>query len=82
MKVIQDIVLNHTSNFGEENLFPMFKRLDPAGLNETASTALSKIENGKLPSNYDSLSPALQYSSRINAMKEDSSDTNHIYHHE
>ena len=82
MKVIQDIVLNHTSNFGEENLFPMFRRLDTSGLDETIEVALSKIENEKLPSNYDSLTPALQYSSRINAMKEDSSDTENIYHHE
>lgn len=82
MKVIQDIVLNHTSNFGEENLFPMFRRLNPTGLNETISTGLSKIENSKLPSNYDTLTPALQYSSRINAMKENSSDTDNIYHHE
>lgn len=82
MKVIQDIVLNHTSNFGEENLFPMFRRLDPTGLNETIETGLSKIENSKLPGNYDSLTPALQYSSRIDAMKEDSKDIKNIYHHE
>ena len=82
MKVIQDIVLNHTSNFGEENLFPMFKRLDTTDLNETIENALSKIDNGKLPNNYDTLTPALQYSSRINAMKEDSKDTENIYHHE
>lgn len=27
IKVIQDIVVNHTGNFGEENLFPMFKKI-------------------------------------------------------
>jgi glycosidase len=26
MKLIQDIVLNHTGNFGEENLLPLFKQ--------------------------------------------------------
>ena len=82
MKVIQDIVINHSSNFGEENLFPMFKRNAPTGLNETINQALTKLPNPWLPSNYDSLTPAAQYSARITAMKEDYNDTQHIYHHE
>ncbi len=84
MKVIQDIVLNHSSNFGEENLYPLFRRNAPAlnSVNESISTALTKIAPpGKLPDNYDSLTPAQQYNARINAMKEDSIDTEHIYHH-
>jgi glycosidase len=85
MKVIQDIVLNHSSNFGEENLYPLFRRNAPAlnNLNESITAALTKIAPpGKLPDNYDSLSPGMQYGARINAMKEDSIDTDHIYHHE
>jgi len=85
MKVIQDIVLNHSSNFGEENLYPLFRRNAPAlnSVNESINTALTNIApTGKLPDNYDSLTPARQYGARINAMKEDSIDTEHIYHHE
>ncbi|OOM74392.1 cyclomaltodextrin glucanotransferase precursor [Clostridium puniceum] len=82
LKVIQDIVLNHTSNFGEENLFPLFNRVAPTSLNDTAASSLKNILSPLLPSNYDTLTPALQYSTRINAMKEDSNDPNHIYHHE
>ena len=79
IKIIQDIVLNHTSNFGEINLFPMFKK--NAAMLET-SDCLERIDNGKLPSNYDSLTPAAQYSARIDAMKNDASDVAKIYHHE
>ncbi|GKX66547.1 alpha-amylase family glycosyl hydrolase [Inconstantimicrobium mannanitabidum] len=82
MKIIQDIVLNHTSNFGEENLFPMFKRNSPTGLNETANNAITQVINPWLPKNYDSLTPSQQFDARISAMKNDSTDTNNIYHHE
>ncbi|HOV14921.1 MAG TPA: alpha-amylase family glycosyl hydrolase, partial [Spirochaetota bacterium] len=83
IKVIQDIVLNHTGNFGEENLYPLFRRNAPTGLNESITTALTKIApTGLLPTNYDSLTPGLQYSARISAMKEDTKDTNFVYHHE
>jgi len=82
MKVIQDIVLNHTGNFGEENIFPMFTRNDTTGLNEPIEEALTRIDNGRLPDNYDSLNPNIQYGARIDAMKEDKNDINHIYHHE
>lgn len=82
LKVIQDIVLNHTSNFGEENLFPLFNRVAPTSLNDTAASSLKNLSSPLLPSNYDTLTPAQQYSARVNAMKEDSKDPNHIYHHE
>ncbi len=80
IKVIQDIVLNHTGNFGEENLYPMFKR-SPAVQDTPAS--LEKIAPaGRLPANYDTLTGAQQYQARIAAMKEDTVDTARIYHHE
>ncbi|MDP4146442.1 MAG: alpha-amylase family glycosyl hydrolase, partial [Bacillota bacterium] len=82
MKVIQDVVFNHSSNFGEENIYPLFTRNAPTGLNDTASIGLTKINNGKLPADYDTQTPSVQYSDRINAMKTDAIDTNHIYHHE
>ena len=82
IKVIQDIVFNHSSNFGEENLYPLFKREAPASLNDTISSVSKYDLNGKLPANYDTLTPALQYAARINAMKEDTADTARVYHHE
>lgn len=81
-KVIQDIVYNHTGNFGEENLFPMFERNAPTSIYETIETALTKATNSKLPDNYFDLNPVEQYNVRIALMKEDAKDTNHIYHHE
>ncbi|MCX8131127.1 MAG: alpha-amylase family glycosyl hydrolase [Clostridia bacterium] len=77
MKVIQDIVLNHTGNFGEENLFPMFKK-DPTKPDVSAN--MIKITD-KLPANYDSLTPSQQYDARINIMKNLPANNN-IYHTE
>ncbi len=79
IKIIQDIVLNHTGNFGEENIYPMFYRQHA----EPYNNAFSKGPyTNRLPSNYDSLSAGLQYGARITAMKEDYTDVDHIYHHE
>jgi glycosidase len=83
LKVVQDVVYNHSGNFGEENLYPLFRRNAPTGLNEDIDDALTKIAPvGKLPADYDTMLPNEQYGARIAAMKEDSIDTGHIYHHE
>jgi len=80
MKIIQDIVLNHTSNFGEKNLFPMFEK---NYRNADTVANLVKTDPYKvLPDNYHSLNGGQQYGARINAMKEDHTDVRHIYHHE
>ncbi|MBE6051570.1 MAG: starch-binding protein [Clostridium sp.] len=80
IKIIQDVVLNHTGNFGEENLFPLFKK-DNENLD---SINCLKLNNPLklLTANYDGLTPGQQYDARIRAMKEDSNDTDNIYHHE
>lgn len=80
LKIIQDIVLNHTGNFGEENIFPLFKK--DRNLKDIAENLINIDINGKLPSNYKSLTPDQQYQARIAAMKEDMKDTKYIYHHE
>ncbi len=82
MKVIQDIVWNHSGNFGEENLYPLFTRNAPLGLNDTIASVTKTDPGAKLPANYDTLLPSAQYSARITAMKEDTKDTNFVYHHE
>lgn len=88
MKIIQDVVFNHSSNFGEENLYPMFKRnaVDfsvPIATRDNIDLAITKYDpNGVLPADYDTMLPAVQYGSRITAMKDDAVDTEKIYHHE
>ncbi len=80
MKIIQDIVLNHTGNFGEANLFPLFKK--DATKPDTFANLVKTDPNNVLPENYNALNGGAQYGARIDAMKEDTNDVNHIYHHE
>ncbi|MEJ3719024.1 alpha-amylase family glycosyl hydrolase [Paenibacillus polymyxa] len=77
LKVIQDIVVNHTGNFGEENLYPMFKK-DPAKP-DTGNNLVKTTD--KLPSNYDSMTPDQQYQARLALMKT-AETNNNIYHTE
>ena len=79
LKIIQDVVFNHTGNFGESNLLPMFEK-DESNLSSV--DCMQKVDGIQLPSNYDSLDPNSQYKARLNLMKEDANDTNNIYHHE
>ncbi|MDD5890561.1 MAG: alpha-amylase family glycosyl hydrolase [Ruminococcus sp.] len=82
LKIIQDVVFNHSGNFGEATLAPMFtkdySKLDTADCMQPidGSTFQSKYPN------YDDLLPADQYQARLAIMKEDSNDTNHYYHHD
>ena len=80
MKIVLDVVFNHTGNFGEENLFPMFD-YDP-GKDSTIAGIKRNEEYGILNKSYDSKNGNQQYDMRINAMKNDGSDPFHIYHHE
>lgn len=77
LKVIQDIVVNHTGNFGEENLYPMFKK-DPAKP-DTANNLVKTTD--KLPPNYDTMTPDQQYQARLALMKNEGTNNN-IYHTE
>jgi len=89
MKIIQDIVLNHSGNFGEENLYPLFKE-DTSGNyigldnpdNLTANLKLNSAAQAYEGGDYSTITPGQQYGARIAAMKEDDQDTEHIYHHE
>lgn len=91
IKVIQDIVLNHTSNFGEAGLFKMFDTrklgIDSNGhtnfvtIDENGGYGYRALEKALAGSNYNTLKGEAQYAARINAMKEDSNDTDLIYHH-
>lgn len=80
MKIILDVVFNHTGNFGEANLFPMFEKTGDLSL----FSCVKRLANSPLPSSYDSMSGAKQYDERIAAMKNtrnNGADPNYIYHH-
>ena len=83
MKIILDIVLNHTGNFGEANLCKMFTRdwtKDQSNINECMVPYTQK-DGGKLPDNYASLSD--QYGERLSLMKntKGKNNDNHNYWH-
>lgn len=71
MKIIQDVVFNHTSNNGEEGLFPIMRQEYKLGNGVTgnSTTMVKDDRKGVLPSDYDSLNPTLQYQARDSAMK-------------
>ena len=87
IKVIQDIVLNHTGNWGETNLYQMFEKgeddgeMSPSML--VGGTHVDRLEAGAKMNggDYEGLIPGNQYGARISAMKEDYIDTEKIYHH-
>lgn len=82
LKIIQDIVLNHSGNFGEATLAPMFTK-DYSNLG--SSDCMKVIPDSTLAKNYSgykSMLPADQYQARLAVMKEDVNDTAHNYHHD
>ncbi|MDE7179775.1 MAG: starch-binding protein [Muribaculaceae bacterium] len=83
MKLILDIVLQHTGNFGEETLCPMFVKdynMPMSNINKS----MKLHPNSKLPSNYYSLEPGEQYSHRLGLMKNTrgvNQDVHNYWHH-
>lgn len=83
MKIILDIVLQHTGNFGEENLCPMFTKDYTKNLSNI-NTSLLLHPDTKLPSNYFSLPAGSQYASRLALMKNtdgQNHDSHNYWHH-
>ena len=86
MKIILDIVLNHTGNFGEENLCKLFTRdwsANQATLEECL-IPLTQKDGGRLPDNYNNLSGDQQYAKRLAEMKNtdgQNHDTHNYWHH-
>ncbi len=86
MKIILDIVLNHTGNFGEGNLCKLFNRdwtKDQSQIDE-CMVPYTKSQGGKLPDNYNSLNGSAQYSARLSQMKNTTGtnyDTHNYWHH-
>lgn len=84
LKIIQDVVWNHTGNFGEKTLCPMFNRKYSSVQDLGSIDSLEINPNGPLAkyySNYNSLNPSAQYGARLACMKEDSKDPANNYHH-
>ena len=85
MKIVQDVVWNHSGNFGEATLAPMFTK-EYSSLKDLESIdSMKLISNSKLAQvypNYNSLNADAQYQARLAIMKEDANDTNHYYHHD
>ncbi len=85
MKIIQDVVWNHTGNFGENTLCHMFDK-EYNSIQDLGSLNCMKVTpNGPLAKstpNYSSLNnPDREYGARLNCMKSDSIDTAFNYHH-
>lgn len=86
MKIILDIVLNHTGNFGEENLCKLFTRdwtANQATIDD-CMVPFTVSQGGKLPDNYLSLVAGSQYDARLAQMKNTDGvnhDVNNYWHH-
>lgn len=86
MKIVLDIVLNHTGNFGEENLCKLFTRdwsANQATLDQCMIPYTQK-DGGRLPDNYNNLTNNEQYAKRLAQMKNtdgQNHDVNNYWHH-
>lgn len=86
MKLILDIVIQHTGNFGEENLCRMFRKdytKDLADI-EASMIPVPESEGGRLPADYPSMKPSQQYGTRLAMMKNTdftNRDTHNFWHH-
>ena len=82
IKIILDIVLNHTGNFGEENLCKIYERdtdLETQGMIDACMTPTEA-----LGSDYLSLLPGYQYQRRLAMMKNtdgQNHDVHNYWHH-
>ncbi len=90
MRLIQDVVINHTGNFGESFLAPMFTK-EYSSIKDLETIDCMKIIPGsdldKTFPNYDSMDGDTQYQARLNIMKDTNvlssaaHDTDNYYHH-
>ena len=83
LKIVLDIVLNHTGNFGEQTLCPEFTR-NTSLRNQADITACMLPDASKLGSDYNSLPGAKQHSRRLALMKNtdgQNHDTHNYWHH-
>lgn len=80
MKIILDVVFNHTGNFGEEFLCPMFKKEGDL----SSIDCMKRHPQSRLPENYDNMSSGEQYQARLALMKNTDGknhDSKNYWHH-
>ncbi|MBM6993977.1 MAG: starch-binding protein [Prevotella sp.] len=87
IKIVLDIVLNHTGNFGEAHLMPEFTRSDKITAQGSAEACLTPntalLDNG-FTTAYADLAVSDQYQRRLALMKNTDGlnhDTNNYWHH-
>ncbi len=84
IKIIQDVVWNHTGNFGEDNLCRMFTKTYTKGTAEKPGTYSMEVIKGseldKSYPNYNNMDPDSQYHARLNVMQEAGHNSNKAYH--
>ena len=83
MKLVLDVVFNHTGNFGEATLCPMFEKDYSANL-EDINDCLKLCENSLLDESYFKLDGDSQYATRLKLMKNTdwkNHETHNYYHH-
>ena len=85
MKIILDVVLQHTGNFGEARLCKMFEKDYSKDLGHiSCMKVVPQSEGGMLPENYASMTPTEQYGSRLALMKNtdfQNHDIHNYWHH-
>ena len=83
MKIILDVVFNHTGNFGEATLCPEFTRNYKIKNQADIDACMIPIDS-VLGSDYSSLDASSQYSKRLAMMKNtdgNNNDTHNYWHH-
>lgn len=86
MKLILDIVLQHTGNFGEKKLCWMFQKDYSQDLGDINASMIPMTESqgGALPDAYPGMKPADQYGTRLAMMKNSdftNRDVHNYWHH-
>lgn len=87
MKIIQDVVWNHTGNFGETTLAPLFtkkyntvKDLENLENSMVPTKQLLDYCGVSTPAQYYALQPGKQYDSRLQLMKQTQGFTDQVSH--
>ena len=80
MKIVLDVVLQHTGNFGEVNLNPLFTRSQKIK-NQASVSASLKPNTERLSSNYFDQDGKAQYAERWKYFKNPQYEPNNYYHH-
>ena len=86
MKIILDIVINHTGNYGEEHLCKLFDRNYDVPQSDMSQcmVPLTISHGGKLNDNYANMGGSAQYSDRLSKMKNtdgQNHDNHNLWHH-